>query len=174
MNPELDRAPGSSGVGGTIAAELRETVESAATRLHRVSPSRAARQPTPGKWSPAEIIGHLVDSASNNHGRFVRAQMQDDLVFPGYLQDRWVMAQRYAESDWPALVELWRLFNWHIAHVIAVAPEHQLTRPRPRHNLDEIAFHTVPRDRPATLEYFMRDYIDHLRHHLGQIFAVVE
>jgi hypothetical protein len=174
MQPELDRAPDEHGVGAAIAAELRDAVERAATRLHQVTPARAAQQPMPGKWSPVEIIGHLVDSAANNHGRFVRAQLEDDLVSPGYAQDRWVSAQRYADAEWPELLELWRLYNRHLANVIAVAPAHQLTRARSRHNLDEIAFRTVPRDRPATLEYFMRDYIEHLEHHLRQIYAAVE
>ena len=49
-------------------------------------------------------LGHLIDSAVNNHARFVRAQLQDDLVFPGYDQDGWVRVQRYDERSWPALV----------------------------------------------------------------------
>ena len=59
-------------------ADFRETVDDAAARLLTLSSEQAADRPAPDKWSPKEIIGHLIDSASNNHGRFVRAQLQDD------------------------------------------------------------------------------------------------
>ena len=151
-----------------IAAELRRTVDEAALALAEVPDAEAARRPAPGKWSQKEIIGHLVDSAANNHARFVRAQMQDDLVFPGYEQDAWVRVQDYQSVPWRDLVELWRTYNLHIAHVIEHTPQPALTAPRARHNLHEIAWRTVPADRPTTLEYFMRDYVGHLRQHLAQ------
>jgi len=49
------------------------------------------------------------------------------------------------------------------------APEEQRRRPRVRHNLDELAWKPVPRDEPTTLDYFMQDYVAHLKHHLAQI-----
>ena len=67
----------------TVETELRETVAAVTPRLLALSESEASRQPAPGKWSPKEVIGHLVDSASNNHQRFVRAGFTEDLVFPG-------------------------------------------------------------------------------------------
>ena len=129
----------------------------------------SAKPPTPGKWSPKEVLGHLIDSASNNHQRFVRAQFTDDLVFPGYDQETWVAAQRYRSAPWPELVGLWSGFNLHLARVIEAAPASVRERPRARHNLHEIAWKAIPEDQPATLEYFMRDYVAHLRHHLAQI-----
>jgi hypothetical protein len=151
-----------------VAAELRRTVERAAIALARVSDAESARSPAPGKWSKKEIIGHLIDSAANNHQRCVRAQMQDELVFPGYEQDAWVRAQQYESASWPVLVELWRAYNLHIAHIMETTPERALTMPRERHNLHVIAWRTVAAEQPTTLEYFMRDYVGHLRHHLEQ------
>lgn len=152
-----------------IARDLRDTVTQAAQRLERM-PSDVARKPNaPGKWSPQEIIGHLVDSACNNHGRFVRAQLSDDLHFPGYEQAEWVSVQQYGSEDWPALIRLWHAYNLHIAHVIEGIPSDVATRPRSTHNLNEIAWKTVPQSQPVTLEYFVRDYVAHLKHHLGQI-----
>ena len=90
------------------AEDLRRTVIEAAASLSAVSPEDASKRPAPGKWSAKEIIGHLVDSAANNHQRFVRAQLQDDLVFAGYEQDAWVAAQRYGDAPWVELVVLWR------------------------------------------------------------------
>ena len=128
-----------------------------------------SRRPRPGAWSPREILGHLIDSASNNHQRFVRAQFQQDLVFAGYAQDDWVAVQRYQDASWSELVTLWASFNRHLARVMAAVPEETRRRPRSRHNLDELAYRPVPATEPTTLEYFMGDYVEHLRHHLEQI-----
>ena len=154
----------------SASTRLAEAVECATPRLLALSDADAATPPAPGKWSPKQVIGHLIDSASNNHGRFVRAQLADDLVFPGYEQERWVDAQRYNDAPWADLVALWRGFNLHIARVMASAADDLANSLRATHNLDAIAFRTVPRDQPATLAYFMDDYVDHLEHHLAQIF----
>ena len=149
--------------------DLLATVEGAARRLAALSDEESARRPAPGKWSPREVVGHLIDSAANNHQRFVRARWQEDLVFAGYDQDGWVAAQRYQEAPWGELVELWRAYNRHLARVIRAVPDDVRLRAHRRHNLHEIAWRPVPADRPATLDYFMRDYVGHLKHHLAQI-----
>ena len=128
-----------------------------------------ARRPAPGKWSPREIIGHLIDSASNNHQRFVRMRDRDDLVVEGYEQDAWVSAQRYQDAPWQELVLLWTTYNRHLARLMAAIPAADRDRPRQVHNLHLRAFRAVPADRAATLGYFMNDYVDHLEHHLMQI-----
>ena len=69
------------------ALELTNTVDRVLPRLAAMDTDRTSAHPAPGKWSPREIVGHLIDSASNNHQRFVRAMFQDDLVFAGYAQD---------------------------------------------------------------------------------------
>lgn len=152
-----------------VETELREFIDAATPRLLALSDSESKMLPAPGKWSPREVVGHLVDSASNNHQRFVRAQFTDDLVFTGYDQEAWVTAQAYRAAPWPELVGLWRLFNLHLAHVMEATPGPVRLRPRARHNLHEIAWQLVPQDQPATLEYLMRDYVGHLKHHIAQI-----
>lgn len=153
----------------TYVHELRSIVERSTPALLALSEADSARPPVPGKWSPREELGHLVDSASNNHQRFVRAQFQDDLVFPGYDQDAWVAVQRYQKAPWAELVALWRVFNLHLARVMEAVPEPVRTREHHRHNFDEIAWQTVPRGEPTTLDYFMDDYVGHVKHHLRQI-----
>jgi len=149
--------------------DFRRLVERSAEALLDLSEADSARRPAPGKWSPKEIVGHLIDSASNNHQRFVRASFKDDLIFRGYDQDAWVTAQRYQEAPWPALVELWRAYNLHLTRVMAAVPEAVRLREHRRHNFHQIAWQTGPEDEPTTLEYVMRDYVIHRRHHLRQI-----
>jgi len=91
------------------------------------------------------------------------------LVFPGYEQEAWVRAQGYREEPWPLLVELWRSFNLHLAHVMERSPEGTRLASRERHNLDQIGWVKIGENDPATLEYLMRDYVGHLKNHLRQI-----
>ena len=154
-----------------LAEDLRRTVEAAAARLAQLSEAQACRPRAPGKWCPKQVLGHLIDSACNNHRRFVLARNQEDLVFAGYDEKAWAAAQDFEHADWSELVELWRLYNLHLARVIELTPSEIAQRPRWPHALNQIAWRTLPADRPATLAYFMRDYVGHLRHHLGQALA---
>ena len=151
--------------------DLSRTVTDRRVSLRHISDANAARKPTPAVWSAKEIIGHLIDSASNNHQRFVRARWMDNLVFDGYEQDGWVSAQRYQDADWHELIDLWALYNRHLARVMENVPDAVRLRVHTRHNLDARAWTTVPADQPTTLEYFMRDYVGHLPHHLRQLDA---
>jgi hypothetical protein len=151
-----------------LLADFRQTIEVASERLLTIPEAESSRA-TADKWSPRQIVGHLIDSAANNHQRFVRAQFRDDLHFPGYQQNEWVEVQRYNDEPWLQLVQLWKYYNLHLLHVMSVTPEQKLSELRSIHNLDEIAWQTVDKKQPATLEYFMRDYVAHLHHHLKQI-----
>src|SRR6266481_1040377 len=110
--------------------EFRQTIERATGRLTQISEAQSSIPRAAGKWSPKEIIGHLIDSASNNHQRFVRAQFSDDLLFQGYEQEQWVRVQCYKDEPWVLLVQLWRHYNLHLAHVMAAVPENALTKVR--------------------------------------------
>jgi hypothetical protein len=159
-------------IDADFLASFRTTVTRSAERMLAISDRDASARRAPGKWSRKEIVGHLIDSAANNHARFVRAQASDDLVFPGYDPEAWVRAQRYGDRPWPDLVALWREYNLHLASVMASADAQVIDRPRSRHSLDTIAFVPVAAGEPATLAYLMRDYVTHLEHHLRQLFDV--
>ena len=154
-------------------ADFRGTIASATARLRDMPEAQSRQKNSPDEWSPIEVIGHLIDSAANNHQRFVRAQFTDDLVFPGYEQENWVNSQKYRDESWSEVVQLWSSYNRHLLHVASVIPEDVLTRPRANHTLDQIAFNLIDKNEPATLEYLIRDYLEHLRHHLNQIFEEV-
>ena len=153
--------------------DFRDTIVSASARLRDIPETQSRERNSPDEWSAIEVIGHLIDSAANNHQRFVRAQFTDDLEFSGYEQDNWVNSQKYRDEAWSEVVQLWSAYNLHLLHVASVIPADVLTKQRASHTLDQIAFNPVEKSEPATLEYLIRDYVDHLRHHLNQIFKEV-
>jgi hypothetical protein len=141
-------------------AELRAEIAAALPRLRALSEARAAQPRGEGRWVRKEILGHLIDSAANNHQRFVRARFSDRFVWPGYDQNAWVAAHRYRERPWTELVDLWAGLNAHVAAAMTSVPTERLAT--------ECA---IGDDPPAPLEWWMRDYVRHLRHHLNQILS---
>jgi hypothetical protein len=150
--------------------DFQETLKTALPLLLAITEAESEAPRAHGKWSPKEIVGHLIDSAANNHQRFVRAQFTDELIFPGYEQEEWIRVQHYRLESWALLIQLWHSYNLHLLHLVSHIPEAKLKQPRPQHNLDKIAWQTINRSDETTLEYFIRDYINHLKHHLQQIF----
>src|SRR5260370_13656170 len=156
---------------GQWVEDFKQTIDSASARLAKITESQSEHPRAEEHWSSKQIIGHLIDSAANNHARFVLGQMKDDLVFPGYDQDGWVKTNHYQEASWPQLIEFWRAYNLHLHHVMAHASKEKLNNPCTLHTLQEIAFKAVPKSEPVTLEYLMEDYVVHLKHHLAQVFS---
>ena len=141
----------------TTSDELRKALGIVA-RLRQFDEADAATIRSGGRWSRKQILGHLIDSAANNHQRFVRLQQSSLLDQEGYQQEVWVAAQRYDERPWSELVDLWLAYNTHLAHVIERLDPAALNN---RWNSPE---------GPLTLEFIAQDYLRHLDHHLSQIF----
>jgi hypothetical protein len=141
-----------------LAAELRAEVERWAVRFRTMSETDVVQDRGVGKWVKKEILGHLIDSAANNHQRFVRAQFVNPFVWPGYDQQAWVQLHRYRERPWGELVELWVVLNRQIAAVIESVPAEKLQTSC-----------IIGDGEPKPLEWWMRDYLHHMRHHLEQI-----
>ncbi len=155
----------------TFLGEFSDTLSAAAPRLLAISEQQSEIPRAEDKWSSKQIIGHLIDSAGNNHQRFVRAQFTDELIFAGYEQNEWVRVEHFQEEPWRDLVQLWQLYNQHMLHIMKHAPEDTRTKLRQRHNLHQLASEQIKEDEPVTLEFFMRDYVDHMKKHLSQILA---
>ena len=143
-----------------LASNIENAVNEACRQLRSLPAETIETRPNPGDWSVKEIVGHLVDSASNNHQRFVRLQVADGLVLPDYSQDNdaWVSIQIYQSAPWNDLLALWRYFNLHLARVIRTVNQECL---------DHIW--VVDQDTSITLGELMIDYLRHLKDHLQQI-----
>lgn len=142
----------------SVAEELLAAVEAAAARFRTLDEPFAVRRTAPGRWSAKDVVGHLIDSATNNHQRFVRAQLAGPLVFPAYEQDDWVICQDYSSRPWADLVELWLQYNRHLSHLMRRLPAERR----------EVECR-IGDNEPVTLVWLMTDYVQHLRHHVRQI-----
>jgi hypothetical protein len=108
------------------------------------------------KWSLNEIMGHLIDSASNNHQRFVRLQITIELNFPDYSLDnaKWLELQRYNDLTFSDITLLWRQYNILLANIIRNVDDSKLDN-----------YWLLNGDK-ITLRDLMIDYVRHLKDHL--------
>jgi len=142
----------------TISDDLHSAIRSGLDLFGNVDEARTTQPSREEGWCAREILGHLIDSACNNHRRFVIGQDAPPVVFQGYEQNDWVSRQRYAEVPFRDLVELWGAYNRHLAHLIAVTPESAFVNSGDGPDGDVV-----------TLGFLMEDYVRHLRHHLDQL-----
>jgi hypothetical protein len=141
-----------------VSAALERVVDAAEIPLRRVSEEESGRPALPGGWSRKQVLGHLIDSASNNHQRFVRAALADALEFPAYDTPGSVRVQAVASAAWPMLVDLWASYNRYLVHVIRRLPAAKL----------EVVCR-IGSNAPVSLGYLAEDYVRHLVHHLDRI-----
>ena len=142
----------------TVIEDLRRAIDEAAAQFAQLNDAETSAPLAADKWSRKQLLGHLIDSAANNHQRFVRAQKTDALTMPGYEQNHWVSSQGYQDADWSHLVALWTHLNLHLADVIARIPPSKYSVPC-----------TIGGDAPVPLEAIVVGYRDHLHHHMAQI-----
>jgi hypothetical protein len=141
-----------------ISDKLRSVVRDAIPQLKKLDEKTAAEKEKDDHWSKKEILGHLIDSASNNHQRIVRALYNAAGAFPVYDQNAWVRVQRYNVMPWDHLVELWSIYNTHLSLIIAIIPQGAGDTPC-----------NIGKDEPVPLEFVVTDYLRHLQHHLAQL-----
>ncbi|QEG20259.1 DinB family protein [Mariniblastus fucicola] len=142
----------------STADQIVEQVTKSREWLLGLGESIVRHKPSADRWSIAEVVGHLVDSASNNHQRFIRAQEQESLTFPKYDQNSWATKNAWSSANWESLVELWFHYNLQLARVIRAIPSEKYSIPC-----------TIGGNEPCALEWLATDYLDHLVHHLKKI-----
>lgn len=125
--------------------------------LEKIPDEEFRKKSTPEKWSKLEILGHLIDSAANNHQRFIRIQYEDNPVI-FYDQTEWNKLSCYNNADIPSLIRLWHSYNMHLLVIIKNISENNLERTGTSGNGEQ-----------HTLEWYIQDYVKHMEHHLRQI-----
>ena len=141
-------------------AHLNSQLALLADHWPQFSEAELRQRPAPGRWSKKEILGHLVDSAVNNHSRFVQVQTAttQPLKLQAYAQDAWVRLAAYQHLPSATLLSLWTNYNQFIVHLLAQVPPPALTN----------ACLTL-NNNPVTLHWLIDDYVLHLEHHVRQI-----
>jgi hypothetical protein len=144
----------------SLASDFRTELNSIRKSLLALQPPLATVPWRVGGWTRSEILGHLLDSATNNRQRFVRASIDLTYTGPKYAQDAWLAAHGYADQHWATLLEWWQVEHDILAAVVDRIPEESLSAPC-----------KVGDDEPVTLRYLIEDYLRHQQHHLAQLCA---
>ncbi|HYV04713.1 MAG TPA: nitroreductase family protein [Blastocatellia bacterium] len=136
---------------------LRSLITAVPTRLRRIGDEQAAVKSRPDSWSKKQELGHLIDSASNNHQRVVRAQAEAGLILPGYDGDRWVELHGYQDRGWQELIDQWQVGNRQLLAAAQSAPDASWS------NAATVA------GEEQTAGFVMADYVRHMSEHLRHI-----
>lgn len=137
---------------------LRFAVRTLPGVLAEFPEAHSEQHPSPERWTKKEVLGHLIDSASNNHHRFVRGQIAEMQDFPRYEHEQWVRVQSYQSARWSDLIDLWRAYNTHLLHLAECMTEKSRSAPC-----------RVDGGAEVTLAWLFVDYVDHLEHHLRKM-----
>jgi hypothetical protein len=146
-----------------LAQFLRQTIDHGISELRALSDEKAASSPRPGAWSPKQELGHLIDSAANNHLRFIVAAIEGAYEGSGYAQDRWVEAHGYQDLPWLEIVELWYRYNLLLAHVVANITEDQMG--------NRCVVASSGGASAVTLRFLIEDYVIHMQHHVDHVLS---
>lgn len=141
-----------------LALSLTRTIGRELPALSKLSDEQASLPRGPGKWSPKEELGHLIDSAANNHVRFVRGTLEPQMQGPGYAQNDWVQLHGYSKMSWDEIVELWFRYNRLLARLIENIPDDRLN-----------TVCSIGANPSVTLQFLIEDYVAHMQHHIDQL-----
>lgn len=154
------------------AEKLNRIISSASSKIRDMDTSELNHKPAPQKWSKKEILGHLIDSAYNNHQRLVRTEKQGNMVFQGYDQDDWVIKNNYQNREIAEVLQSWVVIQNHFSLAVAAVAENVLYKKTKDHNFFTISMNKITEGEASSLSYLIWDYTFHLEHHLGQIIPV--
>lgn len=135
---------------------LSYIIEKVPSILTEIGEANMSAKPLPNKWSKKEIVGHLIDSATNNHQRFVRGQFES-VPEIRYEQNKWNEYGFYQHIDSSQIISFWTIYNKQLIEIIKRIPTENLER------------QIKVGDNLLTIEFLIIDYVEHLEHHLKQI-----
>ena len=141
-----------------LSTFLAETIARELPSLRTLTEERASMARAPGKWSAKEELGHLIDSAANNHIRFVRGAIEAEFRGPGYSQNDWVRLHGYSNMQWETIINLWFQYNTLLVGLVDRIPEDRL---------EALCF--IGTSPAVTLRFVIEDYILHMQHHIDQL-----
>ncbi|MDR0270804.1 DinB family protein [Paenibacillus sp.] len=145
----------------TALDRLNQWITEVPVKFNGLSEQEVSRRPQPHKWSRKEILGHLCDSALNNLQRFVRAQYEEQPnTIIQYDQDQWGRLMNYQELPFEHILSFWVSLNKQVAAVWRRISEGQLQN-----------VFLLNEGKMVTLHWLIDDYVDHMEHHLDQIFG---
>jgi hypothetical protein len=155
----IEEAMSSSQVTHDLSPALEQVLRREAPLLRALPEAAAEVRPGGGDtWSPKEELGHLIDSAANNHVRFVRALIESEFRGPSYAQNAWVQVHRYQEMPWAAIVDFWYRYNKFLIGLLSHIPETKL----------RTACY-VGADGGVSLQFLVGDYVLHMQHHVDHL-----
>ena len=149
--------------------QLNEIINNAGDKIKEISTQDFNSKTNPSKWSKKEILGHLIDSAYNNHRRLVMGQSQGHLTFDGYDQDHWAIANPYQGRKTSDIIQTWAVVNRHLGVLIDHIPRAQVEKKTTNHNYHKIGMRTFEESEAVNLAMLIEDYIFHTEYHLAQI-----
>jgi hypothetical protein len=141
-----------------LARQFRSAIEALSADLSNVPASLAGVPWREGGWTRRQILGHLLDSSTNNRQRFARAVVEGFYKGPGYAQEQWMEAHGYGEQNWETLVRWWRVEHEILMSLVDHIPQERLA-----------AECTVGDKEPTTLGFLLTDYLRHQRQHFAQL-----
>lgn len=141
----------------TAIRRLQTLLDTVPSQIFRIEDAAFNAKPNADKWSKKEILGHLIDSAVNNHHRFIRAQIEVPYTIVRYAQNDWVKLNAWQQLESAPVIHLWETYNRQLLEVISRIPE------------EKLANACLLGDKQVTLGWLITDYVDHMEHHLRQI-----
>jgi hypothetical protein len=144
----------------TVSKELDNIIESFKNYYLNLDESLTEIRISDDKWTLKEIIGHLIDSASNNHQRFVRLKISSEIEFPDYKNDEWLQIQNHNNMRFSDLLSLFYYFNKLMVNIILNIDDKRMN------NIWNVAWDE--NSSFITLEKLANHYVEHIKIHISQ------
>lgn len=144
----------------TVTKRLEFLCNTIPLLLTKIDEKDFSTRPAPNKWSKKEILGHLIDSATNNHHRIVRGQFEHKPRIT-YENHVWNEGNHYQEMTGSHVISFWTIYNKHLLEIIKRIPKEKMT--------NEVETGETGEKHIMTMAFVIEDYLDHLEHHLHQL-----